>query len=55
MKTKQHRFILVVKSNVSRKYAELAVLSTFARRNPDGCEFHLRKAKPTGRSRRQVR
>jgi hypothetical protein len=43
---KEHRFILVVKSNVSRKYAGLAVLSAFARRNPDGCEFHLLKSAP---------
>jgi hypothetical protein len=43
---KEHRFILVVKTWRSRRSAELAVLSAFARRNPDGCEFHLLKSSP---------
>ena len=44
MKTKKHhQFILVVKTAGSKRAAELAVLSAFARRKPDGCEFHLRR------------
>lgn len=46
MKQKEHHFTLVVKTDDSRRGAELAVLSSFAQRNPDGFEFHLRRAKP---------
>jgi len=38
---KEHRFNLVVKTNSTRKAAELAVLCAFAKRSPDGCEFKL--------------
>lgn len=41
---KKHRFTLIVKTIGSRKSAELAVLVAFAKRSPDGCEFHLRKS-----------
>ena len=41
-----HKFMLTVKSHGSRRNAELAVLCAFAKRNPDGCQFHLRKSKP---------
>lgn len=40
---KEHCFTLIVKTNGGRKSAETAVLYAFAGRNPDGCEFHLKK------------
>lgn len=43
---KEHRFILVVKTHGTRKTAETAVLTAFAKRSPDCCEFHLRKSRP---------
>lgn len=45
MKTKEHRFTLVVKTNDSHKSARLAVLCAFASRKPDDCEFHLHDTK----------
>lgn len=45
-KPKEHRFLLVVKTSGTRKRAELAVLAAFSKRNPDFCEFHLKKKKP---------
>lgn len=50
MKRKEHRFTIVVKTLGTRNSAELALLSAFALRNPDYCEFHLRKKAPTARS-----
>lgn len=41
-----HRFTLVVKGVELRKMAEIIVLSCFAKRDPDGCEFHLLKKTP---------
>lgn len=43
MKKKTHRFTLDVETNHSRREAELAVLTAFARRLPDDCVFKLRK------------
>lgn len=44
------RFTLVVSGwggyPISRKEAELAVLSCFAQRAPDGCEFRLLRKAP---------
>lgn len=42
MKTKTHHFVLGVKTHRTRKAAELAVLASFSKRQPDGCEFYLR-------------
>lgn len=39
---KSHHFMLGVKTFGTRKSAEMAVLSAFSRRQPDGCEFYLR-------------
>jgi len=39
---KTHHFVLGVKTNGTRKAAELAVLASFTSRKPDGCEFYLR-------------
>ncbi len=44
--TKGHRFIIVVKTDMSRTHAERALLVSFAWRDPDTCEFHLRKSAP---------
>lgn len=41
-KPKAFYFVVGVSKASSKKAAELAVLSAFAKRNPDGCEFHLR-------------
>jgi len=41
MKIKQHQFVLTVKGTKTKESALIAVLSCFARRTPDGCEFHL--------------
>lgn len=46
MKKKTHRFTLEVKTTRSRRDAMLAVLCAFAVRDPDGCEFKLRKSPP---------
>lgn len=46
MKKKTHRFTLEVKTTRSRQDARLAVLCAFAGRDPDGCEFKLRKTEP---------
>jgi len=43
MKPKLHQFFLTVKTSLTRKQAELAVLHAFAKRQPDNCEFHLKK------------
>ena len=40
---KTHKFELTVRSNLSLKQAETAVLVAFARRDPDGCEFFLKR------------
>jgi hypothetical protein len=40
---KSHRFVLVVKTQKTRKQAEIDVLAAFAKRDPDGCEFRLLK------------
>jgi hypothetical protein len=45
MKLKEHKFTLVVKTVGTRKSAENAVLFVFAKRDPDGCEFHLKRRK----------
>ena len=51
-KTKlEHKFTLIVGSrwtgfNVTRKEAYHAVLSCFAKRDPDDCSFHLLVKKP---------
>jgi hypothetical protein len=44
---KEHRFTIVVKTHTTRKNAEFALLSAFAKRDPDNCEFHIRKTKPS--------
>lgn len=38
---KNHAFKLIVRSNGTRKSAYYAVLASFAKRSPDGCEFYL--------------
>jgi len=43
---KGHRFIIVVKTDMSRTHAERALLVSFAWRDPDRCEFHLLKSAP---------
>jgi len=43
---KTHRFILDVKTVGSRLSAEIRVLTAFAKRYPDGCEFLLRRKAP---------
>jgi hypothetical protein len=40
---KTHRFTLLVKTFGPRKSAALDVLTAFAKRDPDGSEFHLLK------------
>ena len=48
-KIQEHRFTLVVKPRYeleSRKMVELSILSCFAKRPPDGMEFHLLKRPP---------
>lgn len=48
-KPKQHCFVLKVDGAKSRALAELAILTAFALRNPDGLVFRLRaprKRKP---------
>jgi len=40
---KTHKFIVTVKSSGSERSAKMAVLSAFARRQPDGCEFTLKR------------
>lgn len=45
-KIKAHRFTVVVKNRSSRRSAELALLSAFALRKPDGCMFQLLKHPP---------
>jgi hypothetical protein len=37
----EYKFKLVVKTEGSRNRAEMAVIAAFAKRAPDGCEFHL--------------
>lgn len=39
--SKTHRFTLTVRTHLTKKQAEIAVLAAFAKRNPDNCEFHL--------------
>ena len=46
MSAKQHVFTLRVECSGNRKDAELAVLSAFALRNPDGCKFYLGESGP---------
>jgi Lar family restriction alleviation protein len=41
-----HRFTLEVKTAGDAKAAEIAVLAAFAKRQPDGCEFHLSPIEP---------
>lgn len=41
MKTKQHQFVVTVKTTRPKEAARRAVLLAFALRNPDGCEFHI--------------
>ena len=41
-----HKFKIRVKTPLSREAAEFALLSAFAKRGPDGCEFSLDKSKP---------
>jgi hypothetical protein len=48
--TKEHRFTVVVKTDMSRKHAERALLVSFSWRSPDECEFHLRKSAPKKKS-----
>ena len=38
---KTHRFTLDVKTDETKRVARYSVLTAFASRNPDGCEFHL--------------
>lgn len=45
-KTKAHRFTVVVKNCSSRQSAELALLTAFALRHPDGCIFHVLRRPP---------
>ena len=46
MKPTKHVFTLTVKTTMSRNRAWICVLSAFAKRYPDDCEFHLKKKKP---------
>jgi DNA-binding NarL/FixJ family response regulator len=42
---KQYQFQIAVKTDGSRGTAYLALLSAFARRQPDGCEFTIKNSK----------
>ena len=42
-----HPFTVLVRGRASRRAAETALLSCFARRQPDGCEFRLLRNRPT--------
>jgi len=42
----KHEFKITVETSGSRKTAEMALLSAFASRQPDGCSFHLQRSKP---------
>ena len=39
MKLKKHKFVITVTTHGSQRSALNALLSAFARRNPDGCSF----------------
>lgn len=39
-----HNFVITVESPGDKRHAELALLTCFAERQPDGCKFHLREA-----------
>lgn len=42
-RVKDHTFTLIVKTTGTRASAELAVLSAFAKRQPDGCLYLLKR------------
>lgn len=46
MKPKEHRFTVIVRTHGTRDSAEVALLSAFAQRRPDDCEFQLLKKRP---------
>jgi hypothetical protein len=48
MKTKinKHRFIVTVKTAGFKRDAKLAIISAFAQRQPDGCEFTIAGVQP---------
>ena len=41
MKYKEHKFVLTVKTCRTKQAAKIAVLSSFALRKPDACEFRV--------------
>ena len=45
-RSKQHRFTIVVTTDMGRKDVELAILTAFAKRDPDWCHFNLLKKAP---------
>lgn len=55
MKTKVHHFTLMVRTDESKIVARAAVLTAFASRQPDGCEFCLLNAKHADSSREEIR
>lgn len=45
-RTRHHKFIVTVSNADSWQAARIAILAAFAKRDPDGCYFHLHKARP---------
>jgi hypothetical protein len=43
---KKHRFTVVVKTDMSRKHAAVALTAALGWSAPGRCEFHLRKSAP---------
>ena len=43
---KEHRFTVVVKTEMSRAHAAFALLAALGWSVPGRCEFHLRKSAP---------
>ncbi len=40
---KTHKFIITVKTLTTKRCAEMALLAAFAKRQPDYCEFYLKR------------
>lgn len=49
-----HKFTVTVKTHCDRVSAELALLSAFAKRQPDGCGFYVDSA-PKPKSKIRIR
>lgn len=39
---KTHKFVVIAKTNQSKKAAKTAILLAFSLRNPDYCEFYVK-------------